>query len=110
MRATAIAAVHTISRARRVAALIRGVFLAFFTLCALYGVAAIGLFHYFNRPVTFELFGLIGNAAVVRSSILEPNTHPAVLRMGRVPVAFLALVRGGGRSVRATVLAVVHTI
>ncbi len=99
-------AVRTISRARRVAALIRGAFLAFFAICALYSVAAIGLFHYFNRPITFELLGLIGNAAVVRSSIIDRISVPVAIGMVLVPIAFLVLVRWGGWKPRGTAIAV----
>src|SRR5450755_1434195 len=53
------------------ATITRRLFLGLFALCALYGVGAVGLFRYFNRPITFELFALIGNATVVRSSIFE---------------------------------------
>ena len=95
-------AVRATQRWSNVAAVLRGVFLGFFALCAIYGVAAVGLFRYFNRPVTFGVLGLIGNATAVRSSIAERLTLPIALALVLVPLIFLALAIWSGRSRRAT--------
>lgn len=97
-------AVAAVSRWTRVAAVARAFFLGIFTVCAIYAVVAVGLFRYFNRPATFELIGLIGNAAVVRSSILERVTGPIALALVLVPVAFLSLALWGGRRKRTTLV------
>src|SRR3954452_15542998 len=56
------ATVRAVQRWSRVATALRALFLALFALFAGYGVAAIGLYRYFNRPLTFQVLGLIGNA------------------------------------------------
>ena len=84
---------------------VRASFLGFFTLCAAYGVAAVGLFRYFGRPLTFDLLGLIGNAAVVRSSITQRLTLPLTLALILTPVLFLGLALWLPRWRRATVIA-----
>ncbi len=75
----------------RPAAIARGIFLGFFALCALYGVGAIGLFHYFNRPITFELFAMIGNASAVRSSIFDRLGIGMALALLFVPIVYLII-------------------
>jgi glucan phosphoethanolaminetransferase (alkaline phosphatase superfamily) len=70
---------------------LRPLVLAFLTLCAIYGAASIGLFRYFNRPLTFEMIGLIGNAGAVRSSITERLTFPIASALILIPAAFVAL-------------------
>ena len=89
-----------VRRAPRVATGVRFVFLAFFLLCAGYAVAAVGLFKYFNRPLTFELLTLVRNAAMIRSSVLERLTPPVALALVLVPVAFLLLALWLSRSRR----------
>lgn len=73
------------------AAIVRGAFLAFFAACAAFGVAAIGLFQYFRRPLTAALLGMIGNAATVRSSILERLTWQIALGSLLAPVILLVV-------------------
>ena len=81
-----------VRRWRRVALVVRTLFLAFFAICAIYAVASIGLFRYFHRPLTFELLGLVGNAGAIRSSVLERITLPVAIAMLAAPTIFLALV------------------
>ncbi len=103
-------AVRALSKWTRLAAAMRVLFLAFFTVCVVYAVVAVGLFRYFNRPATFELIGLIGNAALVRSSILERITIPIALALFLVPLAFAAFAHWFGRDRRATLFVVGFTI
>lgn len=99
-------AVLALSKWPRIAAAGRVLFIGFLTLCAFYAVAAAGLFRYFNRPATFELFGLVGNATVVRSSIMERMTVPTALALIFVPLAFLILASRRGRRRQTTPIAV----
>ena len=68
-------------------------FVGFYAFCAGYGFAAVGLFEYFNRPLTFPLLTMIGNAAAVRSSILDRLTWPLALSIIAAPIAVLLLAR-----------------
>ncbi len=86
-----------------ISAFLRAVFLFFFAACAIYGIAAVGLFRYFNRPATFELFGLVGNATAVRSSIADRITPAIGFAFLLVPILFFALALLSGRSRRATI-------
>lgn len=97
--------IFTLPRRSRTATFVRGTVIGFFALCALYGVAAVGLFHYFNRPLTFELLGLIGNAAVVRSSIWQRLSLPLAFAIILVPLIFVSLTIWGGRKPRSTAIA-----
>ena len=90
-----------VRRWRRVAAVVRAGFLAFFAACAAYAVAAVGLFHYFRRPLTAALLGMIGNAATVRSSIVERITLPIAIGLLLAP-AMLLLLSTGFRPSRRT--------
>ncbi|MDQ2919873.1 MAG: sulfatase-like hydrolase/transferase [Verrucomicrobiota bacterium] len=85
------ATVFVLQKLPRAAAIARGFFLGFFALCALYGVASIGLFRYFNRPITFELFAMIGNATAVRSSIFDRLGIGMALALLLVPIVFLII-------------------
>ncbi|MGZ5564330.1 MAG: hypothetical protein ACXWFY_03975, partial [Chthoniobacterales bacterium] len=85
------ATVFVLGKLPRVAAIVRRCFLAFLAFCALYGVVAVGLFRYFNRPITFELFAMIGNAAVVRSSIFERLGIAMAFALLLVPAIFVLL-------------------
>ena len=91
---------------RRAAAIVRGLFIAILTLFTVYGIVAVGVFHYFMRPLTFELLTMIGNAATVRSSIVERITWPFLAALLVVPPLFVFLVLYLPRSWRFT-LAVV---
>ena len=86
------AVARIVGRSRRAASITRGVFVAFFAACAFYAVVAVGLFRYFNRPLTFPMLGLIGDAAAVRSSIAERLTTATALALLLVPLAFVAVV------------------
>ena len=84
--------------------------LALFTVFAWYAVAAIGLFHYFNRPLTFDLLGLVGNAAVIRASILERITWPIGIALIAAPALFLVAATIGARRTRGSVALVVAAV
>ncbi|MFN2475040.1 MAG: sulfatase [Chthoniobacterales bacterium] len=72
------AAVLSLARRWNVgAAIVRSLALVIFALFAGYAIAAVGLFRYFHRPVTYDLLTLVGNAAAVRSSIFQRIT-PAI--------------------------------
>ena len=104
------ALVRTTRRWPRLGFVLRSVFIIFFALCALYAVAAVGLFRYFNRPLTFQMLGLIGDASAVRSSVTARLTTPVALALVVVPAAFLALAywsRGRVRVNRALLAAAV---
>ena len=84
--------VRTVGKDGRAATMIRRGFLTIFALFAIYAVAAIGLYHYFLRPITAQVLGLIGNAGAVRSSILARMSWPIAISLLIAPAAFLALV------------------
>jgi phosphoglycerol transferase MdoB-like AlkP superfamily enzyme len=73
----------------RAATLVRNVFLAAFTVCAVYGVVAVGVFRHFRRPLTYELLRLVGDAATIRSSVIERLTWPVALALLAAPAVFL---------------------
>jgi lipoteichoic acid synthase len=72
----------------RAAAMVRRLWIALLTVFAVYGIVGVGVFHYFMRPLTFELLTMIGNAATVRSSIAERITWPFVAALLIVPPLF----------------------
>lgn len=76
---------------KRAAALVRGVFVALFALFAAYGVAAIGLFNYFQRPLTIYVLALIRNASVVRSSIFARLTPAIAVALVLIPLVVVGL-------------------
>ena len=80
-----------LSRWPRAAETARRVYLGFYALFAGYAFAAIGIFKYFNRPLTFPLLTLISNAAAVRSSIAERLTWPIAISMIAAPLLLLWL-------------------
>ena len=91
----------------RVARITRVLFLAFFAACAIYAVAAVGVFRYFHRPLTFELLGLIDRAATMRSSVMERITLPVAIALIAAPIVFLALALLARAGRRKIVLALV---
>ena len=93
--------VALVRRWKILATILRGFFLTVFALFALYGIASVGLFRYFNRPLTFEMLGLMGNATAVRSSVVDRITFPIGLALVLVPLVYLALVMWKGRTSRA---------
>ena len=101
-------AVTLVSKWSKAAAFVRGAFLGFGTLCALYAVLAVGLFAYFQRPLTYDFLGLVGNATAVRSSVLARITPVLAVAAIGVPALFLAVaVRAGrGRGVPVLLLGI----
>lgn len=80
--------VWLLRRNPRRTSIFRRSFVALLTVFAIYGVAGVGVFHYFTRPLTYELLTMIGNAATVRSSIAERITWPFALAFLTVPLLF----------------------
>ena len=68
-----------------------GAILGIFTLCAIYAVVSVGVFGYFLRPLTYDLIGLVSDAAAVRSSIGERITPALAVAVFVVPALFLSL-------------------
>lgn len=97
-------ALLAVRRWPRVAAVTRAGFLILFAFFAVFAVAAIGLFRYFHRPGTYNLLGLIGNAAAIRSSIAERMTLPIGLGLVLTPALYLALATRHARR-RSTLIA-----
>lgn len=89
-----------LARCPRAAMVAHWFFLALFAFFVFYAVAAVGLFGYFKRPVTFELLGLIGNAGAIRSSITARVTWPIALAFLLAPILFLFLAQRPGRGAR----------
>ncbi len=75
----------------RAAETARRFYLGAYALCAGYAFAAIGIFKYFNRPLTFPLLTMISNAAAVRSSIAERLTWPIAVSIVAAPLLLLWL-------------------
>ena len=83
--------VWLVRRHQRIAVILRRIFIALLTVFAIYGIIGVGVFHYFMRPLTFELLTMVGNAATVRSSIAERITWPFTLALLVVPPLFACL-------------------
>ena len=98
--------VWLVRRKQRAAVIVRASFIVLFTAFAIYGVVGVGIFHYFMRPLTFELLTMIGNAGTVRSSIAERITSPFTTALLIVPLLFVALATRLPRS-RGSILAAV---
>ena len=79
------------------ARVVRGVVLAFFTVCAFYVVLAVGIYQYFSRPLSYDLLRLVRNAATIQSSISERLTLPIVAAFAGVPAGYLVLALWAGR-------------
>ncbi len=60
-----------------------------FAFFVLYAVAAIGLFQYFKRPLTFDLLGMVGNVVAIRSSIAARISWPIAFALLLAPAMFL---------------------
>ena len=67
----------------------RAAMLAFLTLCAWYSVVAVGVFQYFDRPLSCALLRMVQNAASLRSSITERITLPLAVALVGVPAVFV---------------------
>ncbi len=78
------------------AALVRAAVIAGCALSAVYGVAAYGIFEALDRPLSFDLLGLIRGPAV-KSSITDRVTWPVGLAFLAVPAAFLFVAMRGSR-------------
>jgi uncharacterized membrane protein (Fun14 family) len=83
--------VWLVRRHLRMAAILRGIFIGLLTVFAVYGIVGVGVFHYFMRPLTFELLTMVGNAATVRSSIAERITWPFTVVFFVLPPLFVFL-------------------
>lgn len=79
-----------LARSRRGTAIAWTLFYTIFAIFAAYAVAAVGLFRYFNRPLTYDLLGLVGNAVTVRSSIAERIATPVAIGLIAAPISVLA--------------------
>lgn len=66
------------------------VFISFCTLCVFYAVGSVGVFQYFNRPLTFDLLRMARSIGPVRSSIAEQLTAPMAAALVVVPAIFVA--------------------
>ena len=100
----------TSARRPRLARCVRFVFLTFFTLCAAYAVVSVGIFRYFLRPLTYELFGLVGNATTIRSSIVERITPLILIAFLVVPALFVFLATRRPRIGRKTLIALAFAV
>ncbi len=90
-------AARAASRRPRLARAIRGVTVAFFTVCAFYTVLAVGIFQYFSRPLSFDLLGLVRNASALQSSVGERLTVGIVSAFVGVPVVYAVAAFALGR-------------
>ena len=97
--------VAAVARWARLAVVMRATFLLLYAFFAAYAVMAVGLFRYFNRPLTYDLLGLVGNAAAIRSSLAERITLPIGLALVLVPALFLVVADRGHRNRRITQIA-----
>ena len=102
-------AVRAVARRRPAfARALSGAILGVFTLCAIYGLVSVGIFGYFLRPLTYDLIGLVSDAAAVRSSISERITPALGVAVIVVPALFLLLsirVRGSRAATSAALAA-----
>lgn len=80
-----------LARWPRAASIARATVLILFTAFVVYAVATVGLFRYFHRPLTFEMFGMVGNAGAIRSSLWERVTWPIGIAFLLAPAIFLLL-------------------
>ena len=71
---------------------IRAVVVMTCALCAIYSVAAYGVFEAFDRPLSFDILKLMHGAAV-KSSITDRLTWPVAFAFVLAPAAFLFAVR-----------------
>ncbi len=70
-----------------------GLPLAAGAFCVAFGVANVGAFDYFLRPLTYDLFKLMEGVAAVRSSVGQRITLPLALAFIGAPIFFLVAVR-----------------
>lgn len=73
---------------------LRGAFVGVCVLCAFYSVVAAGVFTYFGRPLSYDLFKLVHDVAAVESSILDRLTLPVVAALIGVPGGYYVITRG----------------
>ena len=70
---------------------VRRCVIALLTVFAIYGLVSIGIFRYFNRPLTIQLLSLVQNVGAIRSSLAERLDWPLALAFLCVPVLFVWL-------------------
>ncbi len=85
-----------VTRWARLSSAVRAAVLAGGVLCAVYGVAAYGIFEALDRPLSFDLLGLIRGPAV-KSSITDRVTWPIGVAFLAVPIVFLIAALRGSR-------------
>lgn len=90
------AIVWRISSRARLSSAVRAVVVVACAFCAIYSVAAYGVFEALDRPLSFDILKLMRGAAV-KSSITDRVTLPIVLAFISVPIVFLILVLRGPR-------------
>ncbi|MEP6820866.1 MAG: sulfatase-like hydrolase/transferase [Chthoniobacterales bacterium] len=83
--------IRGLARWPRVASIARVSVLVLLTGFVVYAVATVGLFRYFHRPLTFDMFGMVGNAGAIRSSLWERVTLPIGIAFLLAPAIFLFL-------------------
>jgi glucan phosphoethanolaminetransferase (alkaline phosphatase superfamily) len=76
---------------------LRTAFLGFCVLCAFYAVVAVGVWSYFNRPLTVDILRVVQSLRAVRSSITEQLTIPMAVALLAVPAVFVGLTLLGRR-------------
>lgn len=69
-------------------AALRRVVLVVGAVLVLWGVANVGIFGYFRRPLNLHMLDLVGRAADLRSSIWARVTWALALSLGALPVGF----------------------
>ncbi|MEA3186614.1 MAG: hypothetical protein QOD99_444 [Chthoniobacter sp.] len=85
-------AVRSAERRPILARILRTLFLVLGVLCAISSIVAIGVFDYFDRPLTYDLLRLVRHVGAVRSSIGSQFTWPIAIALAVVPLGFYALV------------------
>lgn len=88
-------ALFAVGRRSTLARAIQRVLLGFLTLCVAYGVVSVGVFEYFQRPLSYDLLRLVSDATAMRSSISERITTGLAIGLISLPIGFLVLTRSG---------------
>lgn len=77
--------------------LVRHLLVGAYAVCALYAVIALGVFRYFNRPLSYDLIRFMHGGAAAWSSVKEQLTVPITLALVGVPLAVVTLVAWDAR-------------
>ena len=85
-----------LARRSRNPVLVRAAVVIGCALCAIYSVAAYGVFEALDRPLSFDILKLMRGAAV-KSSIMDRLTWPIAVAFLLAPLAFLFAVRHGAQ-------------